>query len=67
MYVPFLHREGYGSNHTMYTVRISKPGPRGGKRAPLMHCRVRALSYDDAVEFVEQEFLSTTKTEVTAG
>lgn len=61
-----LYRDGY-ERCTRYTVTITKPGPRGGKRTPLMHACVGATSYDDAVAFVEQEFLRGTKTEVSAG
>lgn len=51
----------------MFHVVISKPGPRGGKRPPLMDAECWAYDYNDAVEFVEQEFLRGTKTEVSAG
>jgi hypothetical protein len=52
---------------SMFHVVISKPGPRGGKRPPLMDAECWAYDYNDAVEFVEQEFLRGTKTEVSAG
>ena len=48
-----------------FHVVISNPGPRGGKRPPLMDAFVRAEGYDEAVQYVEQEFLARTKTVVT--
>jgi hypothetical protein len=64
-----LYRSGYNysTGHGRFHVVISKPGPRGGKRPPLMDAMVYADSYDDAVEYVEQEFLRRTKTEVICG
>lgn len=63
----FIHRAGYNLSHTRFRVTISKPGPLGGKRPPLIDCSILADSYDEAVEFAEQKFLSRTKTEVSAG
>lgn len=63
-----LYRNGYSfPEYTRFHVTISNPGPRGGKRPPLMDATVLASGYDDAVDYVEQEFLRRTKTEVRAG
>ena len=53
----------------VFFVRISKPGPRGGRRPPLWEGYVRAGCgrYSTAVRMAEAEFLSTTKTEVSCG
>lgn len=41
-----------------YTVTISKPGPRGGKRPAYIDIRLRAHSYDEAVERAEDKLLA---------
>lgn len=53
----------------VFFVRISKTGPRGGKRPPLWEGYVRHFPghYSEAVEAAEQAFLNTTKEEVTCG
>lgn len=62
------HRLDWREGDKFY-VRISKPGPRGGKRPPLWEGYVRTWTgdYSDAVEQAEKDLLSTTKTEVSAG
>ena len=41
-----------------FTVTIVKPGPRGGKRPPLIDVRVQAPSYDDAVEWAKEKLFT---------
>lgn len=59
----------YKDDRDLFFVRISKPGPRGGKRPPLWEGYVyqRPGGFSAAVSDAEDALLSLTKTEVSAG
>lgn len=64
----YLYREDFTHHsYTTFYVTIERPGPRGGKRPPLIKASLKASDYDDAVRHVEQTFLGRTKTTVVAG
>ena len=52
----------YEGDH-WFTVKIEQPGPRGGKRPPLIHIRLRADSYNEAVMRAKNKFF--TRTDIT--
>jgi hypothetical protein len=62
-----LTRDGYGWNSTRYTVKISLPGPRGGKGVLLLHASIPADSFDDAVDYAFGKIRARTRDEVVVG
>jgi hypothetical protein len=52
-----LWRGANWNDYPRYTVTIVIPGPRGGRRKPLIEASVNAESYDDAVAYVQEKLL----------
>lgn len=52
------------SGYAEYRVTIEQPGPRGGKRPPLIDATVCATSHDDAVDYVHTKLWNRLKVTV---
>ena len=58
MSVERIWRGAAFNDYPLFRVTITRPGPRGGKRPPLIDIETRAESYDEAVDFAVEKLIT---------